>query len=185
MSAIPWEGFAGIALACMCAGYLTGVLYEAARRSRAEFNAQIDAYQQQIEANRRGRHERTAPRRTPGTALVRDTAGPAHPAPRPPGIPDGGWYTTVPARPAFTPRPQRVVTAAGNTPALLPRDQTTRYPARFTPQASRWPDTHTITGTGELRALTDDLIARIEAEGTAIREQLAADAAADRKAITA
>lgn len=189
MNHMLWEAFGAMALACMAAGYLTGLLHEAARRDRAEYDAQIGAYEDQIEANRHGRHERTAPRRTPQTALVRDApSSTARPAPRP-QIQDAepsSWYRTIPPRPAFTPRRglNHTVTTAADIDLVMLPEPGTRYPARLRPQPGRDSGTGTTlmppvrlrTGdTGEIRAIGNAAVAAIEAAGTALREWEAVD----------
>ena len=64
-----WEAFGSMALACMAAGFITGLLYEKWHREREEFDAEIAAHETRIERNRAaGRHAKSQPRAFPSPA---------------------------------------------------------------------------------------------------------------------
>ena len=64
-----WEAFGSMALACMAAGFITGLLYEKWHREREEFDAEIAAHETRIERNRAaGRHAKSQPRALPSPA---------------------------------------------------------------------------------------------------------------------
>ena len=64
-----WEAFGSMALACMAAGFITGLLYEKWHREREQFDAEIAAHETRIERNRAaGRHAKSQPRALPSPA---------------------------------------------------------------------------------------------------------------------
>jgi len=98
-----WEAIGGIALACMAAGFITGLLYEKWHREREEFDAEVEAHETRIERNRAaGRHAKSQPRAFPSpapaaappepsrTALVRSGYRDSWREPGPVDLPRGG-----------------------------------------------------------------------------------------------
>lgn len=177
-----WMAYAAGAMVLYAAGMLTGYLLARGARERAVFDAQIAGFERQITANRAPKHAARSPRGTPGGAMVAgESPGqpPTHrpvkqrpPAPsrRLARDPGGPWYWKHPS--PGTP-PRAVTTAADIAPVFWPRPGTT-VPMRPQPGRDSGDGTTTlpkITDTGDLRAITEEFITRIQQEGARYREE--------------
>lgn len=170
-----WMGLSGIALAILAAGYVIGMLAERTRLERREFDAEVTAYDRQIEANEAARAAAI-----PSTAeLLKWAASQAAPPPpypltfdRPGGPLEPGALLIATGGPTG-PLPSRAWTdAASIAPVTMPY-----LPAVMLTetQRGRYPDTDTgmldaLTDTGAMRALTADAeenIARMRADNAA------------------
>ena len=151
-----WLLLTGAAVVCMIFGGAVVHFWEASRRERAQFDAEITAHEKRIEQRKHApRHAATSPRtagplvadrpRTGAVAVARSASG--------------AWY--------LTPASQRpAVTAVDLAPIVLP-------PARK--PVACWPEADTgtlgkVTDTGEMRAATDEYIATLERQGAEWRQ---------------
>jgi hypothetical protein len=157
---VIWMGLGGIALACMAAGYLVGMMVERSHWERVEFNAEIEEHEKRIEERTEeratGRHRMSQPR---AAALPSQPAAvQPDPKPGPVTLPRGGSIGVFLARNYRAARGVDTVLLAPQAAPHLTGAADTGTFARVKLPAD-------VTDTGELRAIEsigDEMVSQIE-----------------------
>jgi hypothetical protein len=165
-SLMLWEALGSIALACMAAGFLTGLLFERSRMEREEFEAQIAEYDSRWEEAhpKSPRHAKSQPRASSSPASAAVTPEPRTSLVRsgyrdswfPPGLASyaAAYAAAAGAINGYLTKPKDAVTARDIETVLLPP-----APAPDKTGADGTGRLVKLTDTGDLVKLTDSWIA--------------------------